>query len=322
MTKRAPKTDAAFEQTLSVIIPARNAARTLPALLDCILELSTPPGWKKEIVASYTESNDDTLNVLESRAIKIVRSETPGPSAARNAGVRIATGSIYYFIDADARPVGDDFLVRLIHSVEELGSQESFAGFGGPILLDPSQSHNPIAQADHFACWFNWSELRRNQRTTLFQPSVSLVMTRQVFESLGGFDERIRVLEDFDLHQRALSAGYSFYFVQDFAVTHRARGTLLKSWRHSWYWGAPYRSAYFEKVRDTKLKIPLDSKWFWLNLPAVFFRRMRLVLRSARRISVWRTLISLPFIAWTVFSWSLAAVLGGGQPSPEKPHAA
>lgn len=309
-------------QTLSVIIPVRNAVHTLPALLDCLLELRTPPGWKKEIIASYTESRDDTLKVLESRAVKIVRSETLGPSAARNAGVRVATGSVFYFIDADARPVGDDFLVRLIHLAEKLGSQEGFAGFGGPILLEPSQSNNPIAQADHFACWFNWIQLRNDQRTTLFQPSVSLVMMRSAFESLGGFEERIRVLEDFDLHQRALSAGYYFCFVQNFAVTHRARGTLLKSWRHSWYWGAPYRSAYLAKVPDANLRIPLDSRWFCLNLPFVFLRRMRLVLGSARRVSVGRTLVSLPFIALTVFSWSLAAVLGGGQPSPDKPHAA
>jgi len=309
------------DQTLSVIIPARNAAKTLPALLDALLDLKTPTGWHVEVVAAFTDSRDDTLAVLEQRPIKIVHVTTIGPGAARNAAAREASGDLLYFIDADARPVGDDFFIRLIHAAVELNKRKKLGGFGGPILLDPAQRKNPIAQGDHFACWFNWSEKRRTQRTSLFQPTVSLVMPHAVFKALGGFDPKMRVMEDFDLQQRATRAGLRLYFVQDLAVTHHARDTFLKSWRHSWYWGTPYRSAYLEKVRDPHLRFPPGSKWFWLNLPSVFRRRMRLVTRSAWRTSRWATLSSYPFVACTVFSWSLATVLGGGQPSPEKPHA-
>ncbi len=309
-------------KTLSVIIPARNAAKTLPRLLDTLLRLDMPTGWQKEIIASYTDSNDETLAVLEARPITVVRCTTIGPSAARNMGVQAASGDLLYFIDADACPVGDDFLVRLVQTAIKLAKRKRLGGFGGPILLEPSQSHNPIAQGDHFACWFNWSKARRTQRTSLFQPTVSLAMPRKVFQSLGGFDPAIRVLEDFDLQQKALRAGLHFYFVQDIAVTHHARSSLLKSLRHSWYWGIPYRSAFFEKVRDPNLKTSVNSNWFWLNLPFIFGRRMKLVTRSAWRTSKGATIWAFPFVACTVLAWSLATVTGKGQPPPETSHAA
>ncbi len=148
-----------------------------------------------------------------------------------------------------------------------------------------------------------------------------MVMPRAVFIALGGFDPKLRVMEDFELQQRALGAGLQLYFVQHFAVTHWARGTWLKSWRHSWYWGRPYRSAYLERVRDPQLKFPLRSRWFFFNLPFIFQRRMRLVLRSAWATSRRDTLTAFPFLTSTIFAWSLAAVRGGGQPPPDKVHA-
>lgn len=321
-TPQAPAPATKADQTLSVIIPAMNAATTLPALLDTLLELEMPAGWQKEIIASYTESHDDTLAILQARPVQIVRCTTIGPSAARNTGVQAATGVLLYFIDADARPVGTDFFVRLIRTAVSLGKRKRLGAFGGPILLEPSQNRNPIAHGDHFACWFNWSPARRTQQTTLFQPTVSLAMPHAVFKSLGGFDPAIRVMEDFDLQRKALRANLRLYFVQDLAVTHHARGRLLTSWRHSWYWGTPYRSGFLEKVRDPRLKVPVQSKWFWLNLPFIYARRMRLVTRSAWRNSRKAAIWALPFIACTVFAWSLAAVVGKGQPDPETPHAA
>jgi glycosyltransferase involved in cell wall biosynthesis len=308
-------------QILSVIIPVINAEQTLPELVDDLLKLQTPTGWESEIIAGYSESHDDTLRILEDRGIKVVTSSTIGPGAARNAAVEEATGTYLYFIDSDARPVGEDFFFRLISAASRLDDAGQFGGVGGPILLSPSQRRNPIAQADHFACWFNWSNERADEDTLLFQPTVSLLMPRSVFDLVGGFDPKIRVLEDFEMQQRVLGAGRKLYFSQDIAVSHKARDTLLKSWRHSWYWGSPFRSAYFDQVPDSRLFFSVDSRWFWLNLPFIFLRRLRLVLRSASSVSTWRTLLVLPFIAATVFSWALATVLGGGQPPSDQPHA-
>lgn len=299
-------------QVLSIVIPVRNHARPLSRLLECLSRLRPPAPWEVEIIGVYTPSTDETLRVLERYGVKIVQCAGVGPGSARNAGVAQSRGDLLYFIDADACPVGDDFLTRLIGLSAGLAD---FGAFGGPIMLAPEQRWNPVALADHLACWFNWHPTRTSGRTRLFQPTVSLVMRRSVFDELGGFDNSLRVLEDFELQHRLLRQRRPVYFIREFAVTHEARSSLWRSWRHSWYWGAPFRSAYIERVRDYGLRHPPGSPNFWLNLPRIYVRRMRLVMRAAWRLSRRDTVVSAPFIAMTVFAWSLGVILGRGQPS-------
>jgi GT2 family glycosyltransferase len=299
------------QRTLSVIIPVKNGATTLPALLDALARQRQPPGWTVEIVAGYTPSGDDTLKILRNRGVTIAESLVPGPSAGRNAAVRKATGVLLYFIDADAAPVGDDFLARLVAVASRLEKRGRLGGFGGPILLDHGQCRNPVALADHFACWFNWNHTRPTQRTTLFQPTVSMAMPRLVYRALGGFDENILILEDFELQARLLTRGFRLYFVNELRVVHRARGTLFKSWRHSWSWGTPYRANYLAKAGGRELRFAVGSRSFGLNLPFIFARRMKLVMRAARRAAGRRAWMVAPLIAATVFAWTLAVVVGG-----------
>lgn len=300
-------------RVLSVIIPVKNGAATLPALLDALARQVTPPGWQVEIVAGYTESRDGTRRILEERKVIVAESRKPGPSAGRNAAVAKARGALLYFIDADAAPVGDDFLARLVRIAGTLDRRGRLGGFGGPILLDPGQGANPVALGDHFACWFNWNEARRSERTVLFQPTVSLAMPRAVYQALGGFDEDILILEDFELQARLLKRGLRLYFINELRVSHHARGTLLKSWRHSWSWGTPYQANYLARAKGRPLPFPLGSRLFALNLPVIFWRRMRLVMRAARRVGPRAALLAAPFTAATVFAWALAVVVGDGQ---------
>lgn len=302
-------------RVLSVIIPVKNGAATLPALLDALERQATPPGWQVEIIAGYTPSRDGTLQILRDRKIVIAESLVPGPSAGRNAAIAKSRGTLLYFIDADASPIGDDFLRRLVRIAGELDRRGRLGGFGGPILLDPGQRSNPVALADHFACWFNWSERRRSERTSLFQPTVSMAMPRAVYQALGGFAEDILILEDFELQARLLARGFRLYFVNALRVSHHARGRPMKSWRHSWSWGAPYQANYLAKVGGKGagghgLRFPLGSRLFALNLPFIFVRRMRLVMRAARRVAPRAALWVAPFTAATVFAWALAVVVG------------
>ncbi|MGH8723143.1 MAG: hypothetical protein ACREU4_14230, partial [Burkholderiales bacterium] len=177
-------------------------------------------------------------------------------------------------------------------------------------LLDPAQADDPVAVADHAACWFNWSARRATEPSRLFQPSVSLVMSRAVFRLLGGFDERLRVLEDFDLCTRLQKRGLQLYFVRELAVTHRARAGLLDSWRHSWSWGLPYRASFYDRSGAGGLRFSPGSPWFALELPGIFLRRLRLVRKAtafASRREAWQV---MPFVAATVFAWALAVVVG------------
>ncbi len=78
----------------------------------------------------------------------------------------------------------------------------------------------------------------------------NLALHREVFERLGGFDERLGAggrypaAEDNDLGFRLLRAGYRIHYVPDAFVWHRAwrsgRDVLPQRWRYGYGQGAFY----------------------------------------------------------------------------------
>lgn len=81
---------------ISVVIPAYNAAQSLP---DCLNSVSDA---RAEIIVVDDGSTDDTAAVAGKRhCVRLVRQENRGVSAARNTGLSRAGGEFMVFLDAD-----------------------------------------------------------------------------------------------------------------------------------------------------------------------------------------------------------------------------
>ena len=307
-------------KTLSIIIPVRNQPETLDALLSAIDRQTVPDGWQTEVVCVDNNSTDHTPEVIRRHNAVYLLETTLGPSVARNAGAAASVGELLWFIDADAVPLGNDFLQRLVDTAEQLGD---FGGFGGPILLPDFQMNNPIAFADHMACWSAWNQWRPTEESG-FQPT-SFVVRRAVFESVGGYDTSIRVLEDWDLQQRIEESARQespdapirpIWFVQSLAVAHIARSSLLRTIKHSWYWGLPSREGWLERsgMPTARYQHPIKR---WLALPGLLWLRAKHPVYIAWRVSKLRTVISAPFLFVTLLAWSIAVIVGKGQPDEQ-----
>lgn len=300
---------------ISIIIPVRNQPSTLRTLLSALVAQKRPAGWGVEVICVDNASTDNTADVIREFDVRYLLEETLGPSVARNRGAAEARGELLWFIDADAVPLGDNFLVRLVDVAKDLGE---FGGIGGPILLPAEQRKNPVAFADHMACWSAWSN-RRATAPSDFQPT-SLVVPRAVFERVGGYDTKIRVLEDWDLQLRirnlavdAADKRFLIWFVREMAVAHSARSSILRTLHHSWYWGLPSRAGWLEKqdYPGVFLNTPVLR---WLELPRIFLMRIRLPLRVGWQTSRSRALVSFPFLCVTILVWAVAVIVGKGQP--------
>lgn len=305
----------ASKPVLSVIVPARDHARPLKRLLDNLKTQKAPPGWDVEVIVAENGSRDDTAEVIARSGFRRVESTGEGPGIARNAGVAGSRGSLLLFLDADACPVTDDFFLRVLDAARKLGN---FGGFGGPILLSPEQSRNPVASGDHWACWFNWTAHRPFMQSRLFQPTVCFAMKRDVFEHFGGFLCEALILEDMELEQRMMAAGLPIYFVPGLDVTHWARGSPLRSWRHSWSWGGSFRERYLAADKSYGLKYPVGDPRFYRNLGYIFRRRMRIIRGNVQRSASWRDRVAWWFCNMTVFVWALA-VVWGREPTRSRP---
>jgi cellulose synthase/poly-beta-1,6-N-acetylglucosamine synthase-like glycosyltransferase len=86
--------------TVSVVIPAYNAAATIAAAIESVLAQTRPP---EEIIVVDDGSKDETSAVVElfGPAVRLLRQANAGCGQARNTGAREARGTWLAFLDAD-----------------------------------------------------------------------------------------------------------------------------------------------------------------------------------------------------------------------------
>jgi glycosyltransferase involved in cell wall biosynthesis len=86
--------------TVSVILPAYNCESYIGAAVESVLKQSYP---RLELIVVDDGSTDGTLRALEPyyRHLRIIQQENAGAAAARNTGIRVATGEYLAFLDAD-----------------------------------------------------------------------------------------------------------------------------------------------------------------------------------------------------------------------------
>jgi glycosyltransferase involved in cell wall biosynthesis len=100
---------------LSIILPARNEAASLPALLSELVRLFP----EAEILLVDDGSTDNTAKVGKEHGATVLRHPHPkGNGAAVKSGARAATGNILVFMDADGqhRPEDVQRLLQRLHS--------------------------------------------------------------------------------------------------------------------------------------------------------------------------------------------------------------
>ncbi len=177
---------------LSIVIPTYNEGKYLPRLLGSI----RAQDFKDlEIIVSDAPSKDNTQEIARKFRSKIV---TPSslPSIARNMGAKVAKADTILFVDADnVLPKG--FLSELLKNFGK-GNYVCASVFYKPL------SSNIFDKATmtfyNGFCWLM-------QRIKPASAGWCLVIKADVFRRIGGFDESLRIAEDFDLVQRVSKLG-------------------------------------------------------------------------------------------------------------------
>lgn len=86
------------DTSISIIIPAYNASAYLAQCLDSVV----CQGYMSlEIIVVDDGSTDNTKQIARQFPVKLIEQTNKGVSAARNAGIRVATGDYIHFLDAD-----------------------------------------------------------------------------------------------------------------------------------------------------------------------------------------------------------------------------
>jgi glycosyltransferase involved in cell wall biosynthesis len=119
---------------ISIIVPAFNEARGLPATLASIRRASAAfdaRGWAHELIVCDNNSTDATADVARGAGATVVFEPINQISRARNAGAGVATGDWLVFVDADSHPSRELFA----DAADAIATGHCVAG-GATVTLD------------------------------------------------------------------------------------------------------------------------------------------------------------------------------------------
>lgn len=172
---------------LSIIIPTLNEEKYLPLLLEEIKKQNFRADY--EIIVADADSNDRTIEIAKSSGCSIIKGGLP--AKGRNEGAKIARGEIFLFLDADNIFLPKNFLEDLTNEFRKRNL--SVASF--PIYPKGNGFDRFVYKIYNF-----WVKL--TQGFFAFATNGVLVK-REIFEKIKGFDEEIKIGEDHDLVKRA-----------------------------------------------------------------------------------------------------------------------
>ena len=204
---------------MSVVIPARNAATTLPEQLEALAAQTTTMPF--EVVVVDNASTDWTAELVEYWRDKIpglrrVAEPLRGVNHARNAGIRATTSDLILFCDAD--DVVDRGWIDAM--VTALASRDLVGG-----RLEYERLNSPAALRDTAGRVLSNGLERAYGRT--WASTANLGLHRAVADALGGFDPDLELgTEDLDFCMRAADAGFSIGYAADAVVHYRLRAEL------------------------------------------------------------------------------------------------
>ncbi|MCB1758996.1 MAG: TIGR04283 family arsenosugar biosynthesis glycosyltransferase [Gammaproteobacteria bacterium] len=186
------------EARLAVIIPTLNESDSLGALLD---QLGQQRNIDLQIIVADGGSGDGTATVASSRCVELSRSE-PGRGRQMNQAAKLARAPFLLFLHADSRLTADDQLIRALQALEESIDALECDRVAGHFALHfrRSRSGNGLA----YRYYERKSTLNRAECTNGDQ---GFLLSRHLFEELGGFDESLWFLEDQRLAERLRQSG-------------------------------------------------------------------------------------------------------------------
>lgn len=183
---------------ISVIIPALNEERALPATLSCLFE---QPG-EFEVILVDGGSYDRTVELAKRWPEVKILATAAGRAQQMNKGAAEASGELLLFLHADTRlPVG---------SIKQLAALVDDPGFawGG--------FHQAFSGSGYSLRFISWLTNARCLLTRVFYGDQAMFVCRSVFVAAGGFPEGL--LEDIRLSQ-LLKREHKPVFLPDRVVT-------------------------------------------------------------------------------------------------------
>jgi glycosyltransferase involved in cell wall biosynthesis/SAM-dependent methyltransferase len=196
--------------SIAVVIPLYNGSRHIEEALSSVFR-QTVPASEIIVVDDGSTDNGEGPAVVErlakTHSVTFLRKANGGQSSARNLGVRHSNSELIAFLDQDdiwydnhLQELAKPFQKRSVRALGWVYSNLDEINEGGSLVcrdfLDTVPAKHPKSDIDHCI-----------GHDMFVLPSAALI-SREAFEAVKGFDERLCGYEDDDLFLRILCKGY------------------------------------------------------------------------------------------------------------------
>ncbi len=209
---------------VSIIIPFKDKYKVLEKCIDSIIQKSSYKNYELILISNNSTEKKlfDYLDRIESMSrIKIFHYNHPfNYSAINNFGVRNSNGEVLLFLNNDTEVITDDWIEAMLehamrkeigavgckllypdNTIQHAGVVIGLTGFAGHVFSKmPDDAYTNFGSVDFV-------------RNYLAVTGACMMMRREVFEELNGFDERFTLCgSDVEICLRLIQKGYRIVY--------------------------------------------------------------------------------------------------------------
>ncbi len=312
---------------VSIIVPVRNAERTIKTTFEYLMNVDYPRTFL-EIIFADGGSSDKTVEIIKEyqahhRFIKLVEiPDCPSPGYARTQALKRARGDFIFFTDGDCAPVKDwiDKMLEVFNRDAKIGA------VGGEIYtlrVDPNNLVEIYCEAFGFnrVSWRygnleeGYYPAQENMPTQVcghrsyFFVTANVAYRKEAVEDAERKFWELPTGEDIDFGIRVRKKGWKFYFLPSASVQHMHRANLkalLRVWKSYAAAHAPLLHAHATNHMEIVLQfIGNYPKHPIITLPS--FVKGFIYIGNFHLMHLWAVLFILTFI--TQWFWPLSVGL-------------
>ena len=311
--------------SVSIIMPVRNAQKTLDRTLGTILDQSYTN--IVEIILAIGPSDDETsvvgdeLGKLDPR-IQIVENKAGGTACGLNLAAKLATGEYLVRVDSHCL-LPYDYVNIAVKKIKETG-----AGNVGGVQMATGESGFQSAVAAAMTSRFGVgnSKFHYGGAEGPVDTVYLGVFDASLFKELGGFDEKLIRNQDYELNIRIREAGRSVWFTPEMVVKYFPRSNISQLFWQFFQYGSWKRKVIFKHPKSIKLRqlappslvamilasvilFALSSAWYLIPLITYLLVSIAFSILQKNLSFHLRVTLILIFITMHV-AWGLGFLLG------------
>lgn len=219
---------------VSIIVPTRNSSKFLKR---CLGSIKSQTYQHFELIVVDRDSTDGTKDIAKEYTRNIF-SKGPERSAQVNFGVTKATGEYVYKVDSD---------FELDPEVLQQCVNEAAKGFSAVVVHNsPDTSVSWIARIRKFEVDMYKYDITH---------SSARFVRRDVYQKIGGFNEKITAGEDYDFQNKLNRGGYKTGFIEAEALHLGEPKSFWKHMKKFYDYGKDFTNYKQENVAESKQQL-------------------------------------------------------------------